>query len=84
MEEKTISRRQLAFLLEIMVAVPRLIELVERTGGTTASSEHFLGVRRLPDGRRVRIKVVAEVISPTGGASTPSPAERNTHLRRRG
>ena len=56
-----------------MAAVPRLIGLVEQTDGKSASSERLLGERTLSDGRRARIKVVAEAISPTGGAVTSGP-----------
>ena len=58
MHERLISRRQLEWLLEVMAVLPVLIGRVERTGGAGGSSEHELGTRTLPDGRRVRIALV--------------------------
>ena len=45
------------FFHRILLWTPRLFDAVERGH---ASSEYPLGVRRLPDGTRVRLKLVAE------------------------
>ena len=74
MHERLISRRQLEWLLEVMAVLPDLIDRVERTDGAGGSSEHELGTRTLPDGRRVRI---ALVVRTTGhGERDASPGLR--------